>query len=158
MISRRTLVAGSVIAVIAGLATARADPPIRLVLVHGRGQEGLDPVKLKADWMTALSEGARSIGKSVPQGLDVAFPYYGDVMNKFVMQANLPLIKDVIARGGQPNDDFLAFEADVAESLRQQAGVSDQEVITQYGTNLVARSIGSGCMRSFVRSTSTPGR
>ncbi len=135
MITRRSMIAGSLAAAVAGLRPARADGPIRLVLVHGRGQEGLDPAALRADWMSALAEGSRSIGKTLPPGLDVAFPFYGDVLGTFVKQADLPLTKDVIARGGQPNDDFLAFEADVAESLRKQTGVSDQDVLSEYGAN-----------------------
>lgn len=135
MITRRRIISGSLAAVIAGLQPARADRSIRLVLVHGRGQQGLDPSALQADWIRALAEGARSIGKTLPPRLNVAFPFYGDVLANFVKQANLPLTKDVIARGGQPNDDFLAFEADVAETLRKQTGVSDQEVLSQYGTN-----------------------
>ena len=85
--------------------------------------------------MSALAEGARSIGKTLPLGLDIAFPFYGNVLGDFVKEADLPLTKDVIARGGQPNDDFLAFEADVAESLRKQTGVSDQDVLSEYGAN-----------------------
>ena len=135
MISRRTLMANSLVAAVAGLTPAWADNSIRLVLVHGRGQEGSDPAALRAEWLSALEVGATSIGKTLPPGLDVAFPFYGDVLEKFVEQAKLPLTKDVIARGGEPNDDFLAFEADVAESLRKQAGVSDEQVLSQYGTN-----------------------
>jgi hypothetical protein len=135
MITRRRMIAGCLAAAVAGLGPARADRPIRLVLVHGRGQEGLDPAALRADWMSALAEGGRSIGKTLPSVLDIAFPFYGDVLGNFVKQADLPLTKDVIARGGQPNDDFLAFEADVAESLRKQTGVSDQDVLSEYGAN-----------------------
>jgi hypothetical protein len=103
--------------------------------VHGRGQAGLKRADLQAAWVKALAEGAQALGKVVPADIEVAFPYYGDVLENFVKRSNLPLTADVVARGGQPNDDFLAFEADVAQSLRAQAGITDDQVLSEYGNN-----------------------
>ena len=47
MITRRSMIAGSVAAAVAGLRPARADGRIRLVLVHGRGQEGSIPPRFR---------------------------------------------------------------------------------------------------------------
>jgi hypothetical protein len=82
--------------------------------------------------LSALAEGAQALGKVLPVNLEVAFPYYGDVLEDFVKRADLPLTPEVIARGGQPNDDFLAFQAEVAQSLRVQAGITDDQILSQY--------------------------
>ncbi|MGA9918371.1 MAG: hypothetical protein WBR17_38110, partial [Paraburkholderia sp.] len=34
----------------------------RLVLIHGRGQEGLNPEVLKGEWMASLKRGADRLG------------------------------------------------------------------------------------------------
>ena len=103
--------------------------------MHGRGQAGLQVANLQAEWLSALAEGAQALGRRLPQGLDVAFPFYGDALEDFVKRSNLPLTSDVIARGGQPDDDFLAFQAEVAQSMRAGAGVTDEQILTEYGDN-----------------------
>lgn len=139
-ISRRSL-----LAIVAALAAGgsgsdvQAAPAARLVLVHGRGQQGFDPVKLQEDWLGALRLGARQLGRPLPEGLEVAFPYYGDVLDKFTREYNIPVVSDVRARGSDVDDEFLVFQADVAEALRQRAGVSDAEIDAQYGANPKAK-------------------
>ena len=104
--------------------------------MHGRGQAGLQVADLQAEWLSALAEGAQALGRRLPQGLDVAFPFYGDALEEiFVKRSNLPSTSDVIARGGQPDDDFLAFQAEVAQSMRAGAGVTDEQILTEYGDN-----------------------
>jgi len=136
MIDRRRLNALFVAAILSGVAPSRAaGDQVRLVFVHGRGQAGLNAADLQAAWLSALAEGAQPLGRGLPAGLDIAFPFYGDVLEDFVKRSNLPLTSDVIARGGQPDDDFLAFQAEVAQSLRTGAGVTDEQILTEYGDN-----------------------
>jgi hypothetical protein len=116
-------------------ATMAAVAARRLVFVHGRGQEGLDPAMLKAQWLEALRKGAQALGRNVPNQLEVAFPYYGDVLDQFVRQSKVPLTADIHRRGAQVDEEFLAFQAQVAEALRQGAGVSDAEIDAEYGPN-----------------------
>jgi hypothetical protein len=110
-----------------------------LVLVHGRGQQGLDPVKLKTEWLNALSQGAQVNGRSLSHDVEVAFPYYGDVLERFTRQADIPLTSDVKSRGGDTDDEFLVFQAEVAEAVRQWAGVTDAQVDLEYGNNPKAK-------------------
>jgi hypothetical protein len=139
-LDRRTFLSVLSAMAVAALAPARAAPgPVRLVLVHGRGQQGLDPVKLKAEWLGALREGAKAIGMKLSDDVDVAFPYYGDVLEKFTTAAEIPLVSDVHAKGNADTDEFLAFQAQVAEELRQRAGVTDDQVDAEYGTNPKAK-------------------
>ena len=113
-----------------------ADPyPVRLVLVHGRSQQGRDPAELQSIWLDTLQRGAAKIGRTLPEGLDVAFPYYGDKLDELARQSEIPLTNDVQAKGSPVNDDFLKFQAAVAESIRSRAGITDAQVQQEFGTN-----------------------
>lgn len=136
MITRRRALACSLAATLAAVRQAAGtDRTVELLFVHGRGQAGLDPASLKTAWMKALEEGAKSTNKPIPARVNVAFPFYGDVLESFVKQADLPLRPDVVSRGSQPNDDFLAFEADVVQSLRTKARITDDQILSEYGNN-----------------------
>ena len=125
----------------AGLATsvlpARAadSHPVRLVLVHGRSQQGLNPADLQSNWLETLRRGAAKINRTLPERLDVVFPYYGDKLDEFARQFDLPLTTDIQAKGSPVNTDFLNFQAQVAEEMRQRAGVTDAQVLEEFGTN-----------------------
>lgn len=119
---------------------ARADPfPVRLVLVHGSSQQGLDPVELQSIWMETLKRGAAKINRTVPDNLEVAFPYYGDRLDELAREAQVPLTDDIQARGSAVDDDFLRFQASVAESIRSKAGITDAQVQQEFGNNPTAR-------------------
>jgi hypothetical protein len=141
MIERRKLLALGSTAALFGMLPSRlradvaSHPPIkRVLLVHGRDQQGIDPAVLKAQWMAALRRGANSLGRQVPDQLDVSFPYYADVLDKYTRE--IPLMSDVQARSGdQADQKFLAFEASVADQLRHGAGISDEHIDEMYGTN-----------------------
>jgi hypothetical protein len=116
------------------LSTAVAAPTLnKLVLVHGRGQGGLNPDVLKTEWLGALQRGATAAGKTVPVGIDVAFPYYGDKLDEFARQFDIPLTADIQARGGAVDDEFLAFQAQFAEEIRQRAGITDAQIDVEFG-------------------------
>ena len=132
----------------AGLATCMlpgagaADPhPVRLVLVHGRSQQGLNPIELQSIWMETLRRGAAKINRTVPERLDVAFPYYGDRLDELARQSEIPLTNDIQAKGSPVNDDFLRFQAAVAEAMRTRAGVTDAQVQQEFGTNTTERGL-----------------
>lgn len=114
---------------------ALSSSPLKLVLVHGRSQQGKDPVKLKATWLEALELGADKQGVSLPPDLDVAFPYYGDALDEVTRQYNLPLTSDIQTRGASVDTEFLEFQAEIAEALRQQSGITDEQVNLEYGDN-----------------------
>lgn len=112
-----------------------ANSTIRLLFIHGRGQGGLKPRDLQTAWSKALAQGAEAIGRTVPTDIETVFPYYGDVLEDFVRRADLPTTGEVIARGATPNDDFLAFQAEIAQALRVQAAITDDQVLSEYGDN-----------------------
>ena len=119
----------------AGSAVAAATKASKLLHVHGRGQEGQDPALLKSEWIDALNRGAGKLGLALPGGVEVAFPYYGDVLDTFARQLDIPLTSDIQARGGPGDDEFLVFQAQFAEAVRQSAGITDDQVDAEYGPN-----------------------
>lgn len=107
----------------------------RLLLVHGRGQEGQNPTALKSLWVEALKKGATAAGLSIPADVQISLPFYGDTLDRFTRESNIPLTSDVTARGGALEDEFLVFQAAVAEAVRQRAGVTEDDVDREYGEN-----------------------
>lgn len=111
----------------------------RLVFVHGRSQQGRDPVALKAEWLNALKGGAAAIGLALPADLEVVLPFYGDVLDRFATQFDAPPVSEMQARGSAQDDEFLVFQAEFADALRRQAGISDAQVDAEYGANPAPR-------------------
>jgi hypothetical protein len=129
------LAASGLMPIIPGRAQTTAK---RLVFVHGRGQQGHDPETLKSEWLGALQRGATSAGQMLPADLEVAFPYYGDLLDRYASQAEIPLTSDIQARGSQ-DDEFLSFEAEFAEAVRQRAGITDAQIEAEYGAEPAPR-------------------
>lgn len=133
MLDRRKLLALLSAGAAMGVLSDAFAAPLRLVFVHGRGQQGQDPALLKAAWLDALKQGAQKVGAPLPSGLDVAFPYYGDALDRFTQ--DFATASEAHARGGNVSDQFLLFQAAVADELRLRAGVSDAELDAEYGPN-----------------------
>jgi hypothetical protein len=140
MIDRRDFLKLASATAVSGLAWSvssdvSAQRATKLLLVHGRGQQGSNPDALKGEWMATLGRGATALGVSVPADIDVAFPFYGDKLDEFTRAFDLPLTSDVQPRGSQIDNEFLAFQAEFAEAVRQRAGVTDAQVDAEYGNN-----------------------
>jgi pimeloyl-ACP methyl ester carboxylesterase len=104
----------------------------RILFVHGRSQQGRDPVQIKSEWMSALRQGTAAAGLTLPSELTVDLPFYGDTLNRLTQA--VPLVSEIRTRGSQ-DDEFMVFQAEFAEALRQKAGVTDAEVDAEYGDN-----------------------
>jgi len=134
MNNRRQVIAGlSAIALSGFVEVPRAQPvrASRLLLVHGRAQEGKDPVKLQQEWVTALNRGAAKFGSALTARVEVAFPFYGDLLDSYAREMDIPLTSEVQARG-EKNDEFLKFQYEVAESIRQAAGIPEEKVNAEF--------------------------
>jgi hypothetical protein len=114
---------------------ALAQQPARLLFVHGRAQEGRDPELLKAEWLASLRSGAQALGRNLPANLNVAFPYYGDTLDKFARAVEIPLVSEMRSRGSAQDDEYLEFQAEFAEEIRKRAGITDAQVDAEYGPN-----------------------
>lgn len=136
MLDRRNFLMMTVAAAIVAVSErARGEGSPRLLLVHGRDQQGKDPAALKALWMQALDRGANRIGSTLPDTVRVDFPFYGDTLDDFTRQLKIPLTDDIRTKGSPVNDDFLRFQAEIAEEMRKKAGVTDAQVDAEYGPN-----------------------
>jgi len=138
MTNRRSILQAAAAIVVAGAtAPARlsAQTPARLIFVHGRAQQGLDPVKLQQEWLQALGKGARAAARALPAGLQVSFPYYGDVLDAFTREYQIPLASEMNARGDANTDEFLQFQAQYAEEIRKRQNISTEQIDQEYGNN-----------------------
>jgi len=137
MLDRRLLLTGVTASLTMGiiLAAAGATGPLRLVLVHGRGQQRLDPAELKSHWLNTLRRGAQKLGRTLSDTIEVAFPYYGDALDRYIRNYDIPLTSDIRTRGGKVDDEFLVFQAECAETFRKGSGVTDAQVYAEYGAN-----------------------
>ncbi|MBY5666858.1 hypothetical protein [Rhizobium leguminosarum] len=109
---------------------------MRLLFVHGRSQGGKNPETLKGVWLEALGKGLHRAGLKLPSHLEVAFPFYGDRLDKFVADFELPADPAVVPKGAPVFDDYAAFRAEVAEEMRKRASISDAEVRAEVGEQL----------------------
>jgi hypothetical protein len=141
MVTRRKLLAvaaGVATTMLSALGNTRAQPggrPKRLVLVHGRSQQGRDAAVIKSEWVGALEAGEQKLGRALPSDIEIILPYYGDKLDSFAQQWNIPVNNEIRARGPGEDDDFLQFQAQVAEALRTKAQITDEQVNAEYGTN-----------------------
>ncbi|OUL96276.1 twin-arginine translocation signal domain-containing protein [Paraburkholderia hospita] len=144
MLDRREFIKAASAVAVSGLISvvpshAIAAGPTKLLLVHGRGQQGLNAETLKSEWLDALKRGEGPLGLSMPSGIDVAFPFYGDVLDNFTRQFDIPLTSDMRARGNSLDDEFLVFQSEFAESIRQRAGITDAQIDAEYGPDPAPR-------------------
>jgi Lipase (class 3) len=140
MIDRRKLIETAIgaVALFAPNSFAVAQSPqkaTRLVLLHGRSQQGRKSSDIQTEWLSALKLGLEKNGLSLPSQLDVTLPFYGDALDDFARRLNIPLTTEVRARGATPNNEFLAFQEQVADELRRQAGITDHQLDGEYGPN-----------------------
>lgn len=134
MLTRR----GAMIATGAALAmpyVARAATSLRIVMIHGRAQEGRDPDEIYVEWTRALAAGAAAAGHDLPDTLDIALPFYGDKLDALTQAYEMPLAHEITTKGDALQDRYIAFQAEVADDIRRKAGITDAEVNAIYGDN-----------------------
>lgn len=105
---------------------------MKLIFVHGRAQEGKDPVVLKDTWVQAWSAGLQKNNLTIPAGLTIEFPFYGDLLDKLVRENDMPVdIGEVLAKGELPAEDlafFNAFLLEVLENSKIPATAVDEHI------------------------------
>jgi hypothetical protein len=112
----------------------------QLVFVHGRAQQHLDAVALKAEWTGALKAGLAVNGLTLPlDDADIRFPYYGDALYDMVKGAPAEMAAEVIVRGEQDGDPRLEnFMLQVLEEVQERAGISGDQLAS---TGVVDRGV-----------------
>ncbi|MDB6175041.1 MAG: hypothetical protein JWL59_4352 [Chthoniobacteraceae bacterium] len=113
---------------------------MKLLYIHGRSQEGKDPVKLQEEWEAAFGKGLRNAGLERPQIVEVAFPFYGDKLDELVRELAQPLMAEVAARGGTgATTKEMEFRYEFYSELAAGAGISDAQIQAQLGPEPVER-------------------
>jgi hypothetical protein len=138
---RRTLLKSATALAASSLAAtlpafAANDKASKLLLVHGRAQQGRVPADIKKEWLDALETG---MGRKLPSSIEVSLPFYGDTLDGYAQQLQIPLTSEIQARGNNDQEEFLVFQAQVAEEIRLRAGVTDAQVDAEYGDDPQAR-------------------
>ncbi len=105
---------------------------MKLVFVHGRSQEGKDPQKLQQQWREALDEGLVKAGLSMPPGVTLEFPFYGDRLDELIKELDAPLVEDVTARGAAPDTSEASFRGEFLQEMATALGISDEEIKAKY--------------------------
>jgi hypothetical protein len=101
---------------------------MRLLLVHGRAQEGKSSEIIEAEWMNALRRGFDNIGFRAPADLKIDAPFYGDKLIELLKAYDLPAADQIATRGGAVDDGYAAFLTEVAEQAAKEDKVTAREI------------------------------
>jgi hypothetical protein len=104
----------------------RFDGVTRLVLLHGRDNQGLDPEELDRTWLRALDAGLVAAGSGLElRDDDTSFVFYGDTLAGLVGGTDAPPVT-IHAAGSEALEGLpdvgLAFVVDVVEEVLRAAG------------------------------------
>jgi len=104
---------------------------MKLILIHGRDQQGKDRAALQKAWERALDEGFEEAELDKPR-YSVAFPFYGDELDRLVKVVDAPLVKDVAKRRGAPDTNEADFRGALLEELAENASISKTTIAQHY--------------------------
>jgi hypothetical protein len=106
---------------------------MRLLLVHGRAQEGKSPEIITQEWMTALRRGFDKLGVAEPPNLKIDTPFYGDELAELVKKRDLPQADHVATRGEAADDGYEKFLEEVANQVSSDGTVTHREIEDEMG-------------------------
>lgn len=114
----------------------------QLVLIHGRSQENLNAIDLKAQWVDAWKQGLAKNGLTSPiADHDIRFPYYGQTLFDLVKDKPANEIAEVIVRGDDTNDKEALFVRDILQEIQKQSGITDEKVQELSAEQITERGI-----------------
>jgi hypothetical protein len=106
---------------------------MRLLLVHGRAQEGKSSRIVEEEWMTALRRGFAGLGIGEPPDLKIDAPFYGDKLAALLTSRDLPPADDVATRGGAADDGYAEFLEEIATQVSADDKVTHREIENELG-------------------------
>ena len=113
----------------------------RLVLVHGRSQQGKSEAGLIEEWMAPLRATLGPRATCLDQ-VEIRAPFYGDKLLELLASLAEPVPGDIIVRGSQlyeDEGDYRAFLGDYLEEIREQEGIGVDQVAAGAGIAVVER-------------------
>jgi hypothetical protein len=111
---------------------------MNLVMVHGRAQQGKDPVALEKEWSDALGYGLQRANATLPTGTTFAFPFYADRLMQLVKQSQVPLGARAVQRGPEADDEE-EFRRAMLTDIAAGAGLSEADVGRELPDEAIAR-------------------
>ncbi|MFD1139911.1 hypothetical protein ACFQ4C_02280 [Larkinella insperata] len=105
---------------------------MKLVFIHGRDQQGKDRVELQSQWKASLLRGLNKAGLSLPEDIDIIFPFYGDKLADLINQFDTPLVADVLTKGDTSDSSEAEFRGKILYEMAVNQGISDAEIQTHY--------------------------
>lgn len=114
---------------------------MKLVLIHGRSQQGKDPVALQKTWEDSFDAGLAAAGLQRPAGLEVGFPFYGDTLDRSIDELQAPLVADVVERGAAQDDAEAAFRGEFLAEIAEGAGLADDDIRENFDAEFAERGV-----------------
>lgn len=102
---------------------------MRLLFIHGRSQEGRSSDELRAEWTTALEEGLAKASLTMPAGVSIDVPFYGDVLDAWRDKASETPEAPLNARGATGDEEFEEFLVSVADEMVTARGMNDDDLM-----------------------------
>ncbi len=112
-------------------------PPVatKLIFIHGRNQQGQDPVELRSHWLAGLQRGFDRLGLTNPLAPeDVIFPFFGDALHELTREDSLDEAETVIGDdvaadpGDEDEEATVRFGRDVVGEVLDASGVSAETI------------------------------
>ena len=104
---------------------------MKLIMVHGRSQEGKDPAALKKDWLDALAYGLARANRTLPTMTTVEFPFFGDDLAQLVKATNTPLSGDVHAKG-TATDNEQELRGEILMDIAASVGLTEADIAREF--------------------------
>ncbi len=111
-------------------------------MIHGRAQEGKDPVVLKKEWLDALMYGLARANVKLPTDTTIEFPFYGDLLAKLVVEVATPLGKEINAKGPNPDTEN-ELRGEMLTEIAYNAGITEADIRRELDDIPIARSPGN---------------
>ncbi|PSL45447.1 hypothetical protein CLV51_104149 [Chitinophaga niastensis] len=108
-----------------------------IIFIHGRGQQGRDPVELEQEWRVALEVGLKKIDAVLPAGTRIVFPYYGNILHEKTKGPEDTLER--LIEKGEASDAGMYFLRDMLQELLQNAGITNAQIQQNYPDGLTER-------------------
>jgi hypothetical protein len=106
---------------------------MRVLLVHGRAQEGKSSKIIEEEWMAALRRGLSLQGLREPPDLKIDAPFYGDELARLLDSRDLPQADGAATRGEAADEGYAAFLEEFATQVSGDEKVSRQEIEDELG-------------------------
>ena len=113
----------------------------RLVLVHGRAQQGKSEASLIEEWVAPLRD-TLGPGATCLDDVEIRAPFYGDRLIELLASLAEPVAGDIIVRGPQlyeEEGDYRAYLGDYLDTVREQEGVGVEQVAAAAGIAVAER-------------------